>query len=178
VWPLSLVPYLKACTLHRSVMGTLVLRTIGHVGPTTWGLELEKRHLSPGVARSRVAAQPGPVPWACMLRHSVAGVLLPRTNIQGVRTHNLAPQTRPCKSRARIKGWLVSDDGSYGCITNAPWLKVVYRSRSRRGSLPRIVDNSFRTRWYPTSTHQACIPGGGAGTRGTQHCNISHSRNR
>jgi hypothetical protein len=63
----------------------------------------------------------------------------------------------------------VSDDGSYGCITNAPWLKAVYRSRSRRGSLPRIVDNSFKTRWYPTSTHQACIPGGGPGTRGTQH---------
>jgi hypothetical protein len=81
----------KPCTLHRSVTGTLVLKTISLVGPTTWGLELEKRHLSPGVARSRVAAQPGPVLWACMLRHSVAGVLVPRTTIQGVQTHNLAP---------------------------------------------------------------------------------------
>jgi hypothetical protein len=77
--------------IHHSVTGTLVLRTISLVGPTTWGPELEKRHLSPGVARSRVAAQPGPIPWACILRHSVAGVLVPRTTIQGVRTHNLAP---------------------------------------------------------------------------------------
>jgi hypothetical protein len=91
VWQLSLVPYPKACTLHRSVTGTLVLRTISSIRPTTWGPELEKRHLSPGVARSRVAAQPGPVPWAYMLRHSVAGVLVPKTTIQGVRTHNLAP---------------------------------------------------------------------------------------
>jgi hypothetical protein len=91
VWLLSLVPYPKAYTLHRSVTGTLVLRTISPVSPTTWGLKLEKRHLSPGVARSRVTAQPGPVPWAYMLRHSVAGVLVPRTTIQGVRTHNLAP---------------------------------------------------------------------------------------
>src|SRR5699024_9432561 len=88
VWPLSLVPYPKACTLRCSVTRTLVLRTISHVGPTTWGPELEKRHLSPRVARSRVAAQPGPIPWACMLCHSVAGVLVPRTTIQGVRTHN------------------------------------------------------------------------------------------
>jgi hypothetical protein len=91
VWLLSLVPYPKACTLHRSVTGTIVLRTISPVSPIAWGLELEKRHLSPGVARGRVAAQPGPVPWAYMLRHSVAGVLVPRTTIQGVRTHNLAP---------------------------------------------------------------------------------------
>jgi hypothetical protein len=91
VWPLSLVPYPKACTLHRSVTGTLVLGTISPVGPTTWGPELEKRHLSPGVVRSRVAAQPGPVLWACMLHHSVAGVLVPRTTIRGVQTHNLAP---------------------------------------------------------------------------------------
>jgi hypothetical protein len=91
VWPLSLVLYPKACTLHRSVTGTLVLRTISPVGPTTWGPELEKRHLSPGVARSRVAAQPSLVPWACILRHSVTGVLVPRTTIQGVQTHNLAP---------------------------------------------------------------------------------------
>jgi hypothetical protein len=91
VWPLSLVPYLKACTLHCFVTGTLVLGTISPVDPTTWGPELEKRHLSPGVVRSRVAAQPGPVPWAYMLHHSVASVLVPRTTIQGVRTHNLAP---------------------------------------------------------------------------------------
>jgi hypothetical protein len=71
--------------------GTLVLRIISPMGLTIWGLELEKRHLSPGVARSCVAAQPGPVPWACMLRHSMAGVLVPRTTIQGVQTHNLAP---------------------------------------------------------------------------------------
>jgi hypothetical protein len=81
VWPLSLVPYPKACTLHRSMTGTLVLGTISHVGPTTRGPELGKRHLSPGVVRSRVAAQSGPVPWACMLHHSVAGVLVPRTTI-------------------------------------------------------------------------------------------------
>jgi hypothetical protein len=91
VWPLSLIPYPKACTLHRSVMGTLVLRTISPVGLTTWGSELEKRHLSPGVVWSRVAAQPGPVPWACILHHSMTGVLVPRTTIQGVWTHNLAP---------------------------------------------------------------------------------------
>jgi hypothetical protein len=81
VWPLSLVPYPKSCTLHRSVTGTLVLGAISPVGPTTWGPELEKRYLSLRVARSRVAAQPGPVPWAYMLRHSVAGVLVPRTTI-------------------------------------------------------------------------------------------------
>jgi hypothetical protein len=73
------------------VTGTLVFGAISPVGPTTWGPELEKRHLSPGVVQSRVAAQPGPVPWACMLYHSVTGVLVPRTTIQGVRTHNLAP---------------------------------------------------------------------------------------
>jgi hypothetical protein len=32
------------------------------VGPTTWGPALENGHLSPGVVRSRVAAQPCPVP--------------------------------------------------------------------------------------------------------------------
>jgi hypothetical protein len=84
VWPLSPVPYPKACTIHCSVTGTLVLGTISPVGPTTWGPELEKRHLSPEVVQSRVAAQPGPVPWACMLHHSVVGVLVPRTTIQGV----------------------------------------------------------------------------------------------
>jgi hypothetical protein len=91
VWLLSLVPYPKAYTLRRSVTGTLVLRTISLVGLTTCGPELEKRHLSPRVAQSRLAAQPSPVPWACILRHSVTGVLVPRTTIQGVWTHNLAP---------------------------------------------------------------------------------------
>jgi hypothetical protein len=91
VWPVSLVPYRKSCTLHHSVTSTLVFGAISLVGPTTLGPELEKRHLSPGVVQSRIAAQPGPVPWACMLRHSVTGVLVPRTTIQGVQTHNLAP---------------------------------------------------------------------------------------
>jgi hypothetical protein len=91
VWAVSLVPYPKPCALHHSVTGTLVFGAISPVGPTTWGPELEKRHLSLRVVRSRVAAQPGPVPWACMLHHSVTGVLVPRTTIQGVRAHNLAP---------------------------------------------------------------------------------------
>jgi hypothetical protein len=43
-------------------MGALVFGAISPVGPTTWGPELEKRCLSLGVVRSRVAAQPGPVP--------------------------------------------------------------------------------------------------------------------
>jgi hypothetical protein len=33
VWPFSLVPYPKPCTLHHSVTGTLVLRAISPVGP-------------------------------------------------------------------------------------------------------------------------------------------------
>jgi hypothetical protein len=73
------------------VTGTLVFGAISPVGLTTWGPKLEKRHLSPRLVRSRVAAQPGPIPWACMLHHSVMGVLVPRTTIQGVWTHNLAP---------------------------------------------------------------------------------------
>jgi hypothetical protein len=73
---------------------TLVLRAISLVGLTTWGPELEKRHLSPGVVRNHVVAQPGPVPWACMFHHSVTGVLVSRTTIQGVRTHNLLPLAR------------------------------------------------------------------------------------
>jgi hypothetical protein len=120
VWLLSLVPYPKACTLHHFVTGTLVLGAISPVGPATWGPKLENGHLSPGVVRSRVAAQPGPVPWAYTLHHSVMGVLVSRTTVQGVQTHNLASQTRPCGSRACIKGWLVSDGGSCGCTTNAP----------------------------------------------------------
>jgi hypothetical protein len=62
VWPVSLVPYPKPHTLHHSVTGALVFGAISPVGPTAWGPELEKRHLSPGVVWSRVAAQPGPVP--------------------------------------------------------------------------------------------------------------------
>jgi hypothetical protein len=89
--PVSLVPYLEPCTLHHSVASTLVLRAISPVGPTTWGPELEKRRLSPGVVRNHVAAQPGPVPWACMFHPSVTGVLVSRTTIQEVRTHNLLP---------------------------------------------------------------------------------------
>jgi hypothetical protein len=52
VWPLSLVPYPKACTLHHSVTGTLVFGAISPVGPATWAPELENGHLSPGVVRS------------------------------------------------------------------------------------------------------------------------------
>jgi hypothetical protein len=74
------------------------------MGPATWGLELENGHLSPGVVRRRVAAQPSSIPWACTLHHSATGVLVSRTNIQGVQTHNLASQTRPYRSRACIKG--------------------------------------------------------------------------
>jgi hypothetical protein len=93
VWPVSLVPYPKSCTLH-SVTGALVFGTISPVRPTAWGPELEKRCLSPGVVRSLVAAQPGPVPCACTLHHPATGVLVPRTTIQEVRTHNLASQTK------------------------------------------------------------------------------------
>jgi hypothetical protein len=100
--------------------GNLVFGAISLVGPTTWGPKLENRHLFPGVVRSRVATQPGPVSWACTLHHSATGVLVSRTTIQGVRTHNLASQTRPYRFRACIKGWLVSNGESYGCTTNAP----------------------------------------------------------
>jgi hypothetical protein len=89
------------------------------MSPTTWGPDLENEQLSPGVVWSRVAAQPGPVPWAWTFHHSATGVLVFRTAVQGNQTHNLASQARPCRSRACIKGWLVSDDGSYGCTTNA-----------------------------------------------------------
>jgi hypothetical protein len=94
VWPVSLVSYPKSCTLHHSVTGTLVFGTISPVHPIAWGPELEKRCLSPGVVRSHVAAQPGPVPCACTLHHPATGVLVPRTTIQEVRTHNLASQTK------------------------------------------------------------------------------------
>jgi hypothetical protein len=52
VWSLSLVPYPKAYTLHRSVMGTLVFGAISPVGPATWGPELENGHLSLVVVQS------------------------------------------------------------------------------------------------------------------------------
>jgi hypothetical protein len=95
VWPLSLVPYPKACTLHHSVTGTLVFGAIGPVGPVLWGPELESGHLSPGVVRSRVAAQPGPVPWACTLHHSVTGVLVSRTTVQGSGPTTWLPKLDP-----------------------------------------------------------------------------------
>jgi hypothetical protein len=44
VWPLSLVPYPKACTLHHSVKGYLVFGVISPVSLTTSGPELENRH--------------------------------------------------------------------------------------------------------------------------------------
>jgi hypothetical protein len=90
----SLVPYLKSYTLHHFVTSALILGAISSEGPTTWGPELEKRRLTPGLVRNRVAAQPGPIPWACMFHHSVTGVLVPRTTIQGVRTHNLVPPAK------------------------------------------------------------------------------------
>jgi hypothetical protein len=77
-------------------MDAQVLGTISPVHPTTWGPELEKRCLSPGVVRSRVAAQPGPVPWACTLHHPAACVLVPRTTIQGVGYTTWLPKLRSC----------------------------------------------------------------------------------
>jgi hypothetical protein len=73
-----------------------------------------------GWSGARAVAQPGPLPWACTLHHSAMGVLVPRTTIQGVWTHNLASQTKPCRSRACIKGWLVLDGGHCGCTIIAP----------------------------------------------------------
>jgi hypothetical protein len=52
VWPLSLVLYPKAYTLHHSVTGTLVFGAISPMGPATWGPKLENGHLSSGVVRS------------------------------------------------------------------------------------------------------------------------------
>jgi hypothetical protein len=49
------------------------------------------QYLPPGVVRNRVAAQPGPVPWAYTFHRPAVGVLVPRTTIQGVRAHNWAP---------------------------------------------------------------------------------------
>ncbi len=58
-------------------MGIQVFGAISHVGPATWGLELENGHLSPGVVWSRVAAQPSPVPWACTLGTLVLRAISP-----------------------------------------------------------------------------------------------------
>jgi hypothetical protein len=61
VWPLSWfctqslhTPPL--CDEHPSIW------SYSPMGPTTWGPALENGHLSPGVVRSHVAAQPSPVP--------------------------------------------------------------------------------------------------------------------
>jgi hypothetical protein len=96
VWSISLVPYPKSCTLHHSVTGALVFGTISPVRPTTWGPKLEKRCLSPGMVQSRVAAQPGPVPWAYTLHHPAAGVLVPRTTIQGSGHTTWLPRLKSC----------------------------------------------------------------------------------
>jgi hypothetical protein len=42
VWPVSLVPYPKSCTLHHFMTRALVFGTISPVRPTAWGPELEK----------------------------------------------------------------------------------------------------------------------------------------
>jgi hypothetical protein len=77
--------------------GTLVFGAISPVGPATWRSKLENGHLSPGVVRSRVgvAAQPGPVPWACMLHHSVTGALVSRTTVQGSGRTTWLPRLDP-----------------------------------------------------------------------------------
>jgi hypothetical protein len=61
VWPLS---WFRTQSLHTPPLydGHPSIWSYSHVGPTTWGLALENGHLSPGVVRSRVAAQSGPVP--------------------------------------------------------------------------------------------------------------------
>jgi hypothetical protein len=79
-----------------------------------------------GWSGARVAAQPGSVPWACTLHHSATGVLVPKTTIQGVRTHNLASQTKPCRSQACIKGWLVSMVGPVGVLLMLPSRSCVH----------------------------------------------------
>jgi hypothetical protein len=94
VWPVSLVPYPKSCTLHHSVAGVLVFKTIVLCVQQPGGLALKNRYLSPGGSRNHVAAQPGPVPWACILHRPAAGVLVLEATIQGVRTHNLASQAK------------------------------------------------------------------------------------
>jgi hypothetical protein len=62
VWPVSLVPYTKSCTLHHSVAGVLVFKTKVICVQQPGGLALKNGHLSPGGSGNHVAAQPGPVP--------------------------------------------------------------------------------------------------------------------
>jgi hypothetical protein len=66
-----------------------------------------------GWSGARAAAQPGPVPWACTLHRPAKSVLVSRTATKGVRTRNLATQTKTCESRACIKGRLMSDGEPY-----------------------------------------------------------------
>jgi hypothetical protein len=94
VWPVSLVPYPKSCTIHHSVAGVLVFKTIVLCVQQPGGPALKNEHLSPRWSGNHVAAQPGPVPWACILHRPAAGVLVLEATIQGVRTHNLASQAK------------------------------------------------------------------------------------
>jgi hypothetical protein len=64
VWPLSLVPYPKACTLHHPV------------SPTTWGSALENGHLSPGVVWSRVSRSAWSRTVSLHAHHSATNVLV------------------------------------------------------------------------------------------------------
>jgi hypothetical protein len=63
MWPVSLVPYPKSCTLRHSVMGVLLFKTIVLCVQQLGGPALKNEHLSPGGGSgNRVATQPGPVP--------------------------------------------------------------------------------------------------------------------
>jgi hypothetical protein len=62
VWPVSLVPYPKPCTLHHPVGGVLVFKTKVLCVQQPGGPALKNGHLSPGGSRNHVVAQPGPVP--------------------------------------------------------------------------------------------------------------------
>jgi hypothetical protein len=61
VWSLS---WIRTQSLHTPPLcdGHPSIWSYNPVGPTTWGPALKNGHLSPRVVRSRVAAQPGPVP--------------------------------------------------------------------------------------------------------------------
>jgi hypothetical protein len=48
VWPVSLVPYPKSCTLHHSMAGVLVFKTIVLCVQQPGGPALKNGHLSPG----------------------------------------------------------------------------------------------------------------------------------
>jgi hypothetical protein len=54
----------------------------------------------------------------------------------------------------------MADEGSYGCATNSPWPKLCTGPGPSRGYPLGVVANSFQVRWYPNSTHRACILGG------------------